>query len=93
MHDMIDRRVQAFLQGCGTAGSNGIWSTQPPDRRLRREYRVLGPDIRMGESKLLRTLLAADQPPAPRALRKALRTTDTHITECIDAARLPLKAA
>jgi hypothetical protein len=33
--------------------------------------------------------LAADPPP----LQKALRTIDIHITERIDTARLPLKAA
>jgi hypothetical protein len=43
--------------------------------------------------RLLRPLLAADQPPAPPPLRKALRAIDTHITARIDAARLPLKAA
>jgi predicted MarR family transcription regulator len=43
--------------------------------------------------RLLRPLLAADQPPAPPALRKALRTIDTHVVQYIDAARLPLKAA
>ena len=43
--------------------------------------------------RLLRPLLAADQPPAPPTLRKALRTIDTHVTYYIDAARLPLKAA
>ncbi|HEY1440788.1 MAG TPA: hypothetical protein VGF65_08105 [Mycobacterium sp.] len=43
--------------------------------------------------RLLRPLLAADQPPAPPPLRKAFRTIDTHIAERIDAARLPLKAA
>jgi hypothetical protein len=43
--------------------------------------------------RLLRPLLAADQPPAPPKIRKALRTINTHITERIDNARLPLKAA
>ena len=44
-------------------------------------------------NRLLRPLLAADQPPAPPALRKALRTIDTHVIQYIDAARLPLKVA
>jgi len=44
-------------------------------------------------NRLLRPLLAADQPPAPIALRKALRTIDTHVVQYIDAARLPLKVA
>ena len=43
--------------------------------------------------RLLRPLLAADQPQAPPPLRRALRTIDTHVTQYIDAARLPLKAA
>ena len=43
--------------------------------------------------RLLRPLLAADQPPAPPPLRKALRTIDIHITETIDQARLLPKAA
>lgn len=43
--------------------------------------------------RLLRPLLAVDQPPTPPPLRKAFRTIDTHIAERIDAARLPLKAA
>src|ERR1700741_2607140 len=43
--------------------------------------------------RLLRPLLAPDQPPAPPALRKALRTIDTHVVHYIDAARLPLQAA
>ena len=41
--------------------------------------------------RLLRPLLAADQPPAPPALRKALHAIDTHVVQYIDAARLPLK--
>jgi hypothetical protein len=43
--------------------------------------------------RLLRPLLAADQPPTPPALRKALRTIDTHVVQYIDAARLPLQVA
>ena len=43
--------------------------------------------------RLLRPLLAADQLPAPPALRKALHTIDTHVAQYIDAARLPLKVA
>jgi len=38
-------------------------------------------------------LLAADQPPAPPPLRKALHTIDIHITERIDRARLLPNAA
>ena len=43
--------------------------------------------------RLLRPLLAADNPPAPAPLRNALRTIDIHITERIDQARLLPKAA
>jgi hypothetical protein len=43
--------------------------------------------------RLLRPLLAADHPSAPPALRNALHTIDTHVTQYIDAARLPLKVA
>ena len=43
--------------------------------------------------RLLRPLLAADQPPAPPTLRKALRSINTHVMQYVDAARLPLKAA
>ena len=43
---------------------------------------------RVGESKLLRTSWLP-MSPAPRKLRKALRTIGTHVTECIDVARLP----
>ena len=43
--------------------------------------------------RLLRPLLAADQPQAPPTLRNALRTIDTHVTQYIDAARLLPKTA
>ena len=43
--------------------------------------------------RLMRPLLAADQPPTPPTLRKALHTIDAHVMQYIDAARLPLKAA
>ena len=62
-------------------------------------YRLTGDGLRFAifytklHDRLLRPLLAADQPPAPLPLRKALRTIDTHIAERIDAARLPLKVA
>jgi hypothetical protein len=41
----------------------------------------------------LRPLLPADQPPAPPGLRNALHTIDTHVTQYIHTARLPLKTA
>ena len=43
--------------------------------------------------RLLRPLLAADRPPAPPLVRKALHTIDIHITETIDRARLLPNAA
>ena len=41
--------------------------------------------------RLLRPLLAADQPPAPPPLRKALHTIDIHITETIDQGPTPIE--
>jgi hypothetical protein len=38
--------------------------------------------------RLPRPLLAADQPPAPIELRRALATIDNHVRGCIDHARL-----
>jgi hypothetical protein len=70
--------------------------TRIPGRNL---YRLTGDGLRFAifytkiHDRLLRPLLAADQPPAPSPLRKALRTIDTHITETIDNARLLPKAA
>jgi hypothetical protein len=70
--------------------------TRIPGRNL---YRLTGDGLRFAifytkiHDRLLRPLLAADQPPAPLPLRKALRTIDTHITETIDNARLLPKAA
>ena len=42
--------------------------------------------------RLLRPLIAADQPPAPADLRQALHVIDRHLDDYIDRARLP-KAA
>ncbi len=74
---------------------NGLITRIPGKNR----YRLTGDGLRFAifytklHDRLLRPLLAADQPPAPPPLRKALRTIDTHIAERIDNARLPLKAA
>ena len=38
--------------------------------------------------RLLRPLIAADTPPAPLELRRALQTIDRHLTSYIDHARL-----
>ena len=74
---------------------NGL-ITRVPGRNL---YRLTGDGLRFAifytklHDRLLRPLLAADQPPAPPLLRKALRTIETHITECIDNARILPNAA
>ena len=74
---------------------NGL-ITRVPGKNL---YRLTGDGLRFAifytklHDRLLRPLLAADQPPAPPPLRKALRTIDIHITETIDQARLLPKAA
>src|SRR6516165_6982352 len=74
---------------------NGLIDRVPGKNR----YRLTGDGLRFAifytkvHDRLLRPLLAADQPPAPLPLRKALRTIDTHIAERIDAARLPRKVA
>ena len=74
---------------------NGLITRIPGKNR----YRLTGDGLRFAifytklHDRLLRPLLAADQPPAPPPLRKALRTIDTHMTQYIDTARLPLKAA
>jgi len=53
-------------------------------------YRLTGDGLRFAifytklHDRLLGPLLAADQPPAPVPLRKALHTIDIHITETID---------
>jgi hypothetical protein len=54
---------------------------------------MAGPVRRQRDCGTLRPLLAADKPPAPPPLRKALRTIDIHINERIDQARLLPKAA
>lgn len=62
-------------------------------------YRLTGEGLRFAifytklHDRLLRPLLAADKPPAPPPLRKALHTIDIHINERIDQARLLPKAA
>ena len=41
-----------------------------------------------GHDRLLGPLLAADQPPAPLELRRALATIDRHVIGYADSARL-----
>jgi hypothetical protein len=81
--------------------AHGPAARQRPHHRIpgKNRYRLTGDRLRFAifytkpHDRLLRPLLAADQPPAPPPLRKAPRTIDTHIAERIDAARLPLNAA
>jgi hypothetical protein len=62
-------------------------------------YRLTGDGLRFAifytkvHDRLLRPLLAADQPPAPLPLRNALRTIDIHTAQTIDRARLLPKPA
>src|SRR4029077_16992762 len=70
--------------------TNGLIPRVPGKNR----YRLTGDGLRFAifytklHDRLLRPLLAADQPPAPVPLRKALHTIAIHITETIDQARL-----
>ena len=74
---------------------NGL-ITRIPGRNL---YRLTGDGLRFAifytkvHDRLLRPLLAADQPPAPLSIRNALHTIDIHIIDRIDNARLLPAAA
>ena len=74
---------------------NGLISRIPGKNR----YRLTGDGLRFAifytkiYDRLLRPLLAPDQPQTPPPIRKALRTIDIRITETIDRARLLPKAA
>ena len=74
---------------------NGLITRVPGKNR----YRLTGDGLRFAifctklHDRLLRPLLAADKPPAPPPLRKALRTIDIHITQRINQARLLPNAA
>jgi hypothetical protein len=74
---------------------NGL-ITRIPGRNL---YRLTSDGLRFAifytkvHNRLLRPLLAADQPPAPPQLRKALHTIDTHIETYIENARIQPNAA
>jgi len=74
---------------------NGL-ITRIPGRNL---YQLTNDGLRFAifytkvHNRLLRPLLAADQPPAPPPLRKALRTIDTHIDTYIGNARILPNAA
>jgi hypothetical protein len=74
---------------------NGLISRIPGRNR----YRLTDDGLRFAifytkvHDRVLRPLLAPDQPQTPPPIRKALRTIDIHITETIDRARLLPKAA
>ena len=74
---------------------NGLITRIPRTNR----YRLTGDGLRFAifytklHDRLLRPLLATDQPPAPPPVRKALNTIEIHIAETIDRARLLPKAA
>src|SRR6201991_4700732 len=69
---------------------NGLIARIPGKNR----YRLTADGLRFAifytkvHDRLLRPLLAADRPPAPTQVRKALQTIEIHITETIDRARL-----
>jgi hypothetical protein len=70
-----------------------------PGHRLSRHRYVLTPDgLRFAifytkvHDRILRPLMASDQPQAPPPLRAALRTIDTEVSRRIAAARLPAAA-
>jgi hypothetical protein len=75
--------------------TNGLIARIPGKNR----YRLTGEGLRFAifytklHDRLLRPLLAADQPPAPPPVRNALQTIDIHVTETIDRAPLLPKAA
>jgi hypothetical protein len=75
--------------------TNGLITPIPGKNR----YRLTSEGLRFAifytklHDRVLRPLLAADQPPAPPPLRNALRIIDIHITDTIDQARLLPKAA
>ena len=74
---------------------NGLITRIPGKNR----YRLSGDGLRFAifytkvHDRLLRPLLAANQPSAPPPLRNALHTIDIHVAERIDNARLLPKAA
>ena len=74
--------------------TNGLITRIPAKNR----YRLTGDGLRFAifytkvHDRLLRPLLAADQPPTPSIVRNALHTIDIHTTQTIDRARLLPKA-
>ena len=74
---------------------NGLITRVPAKNR----YRLTDDGLRFAifytkvHDRLLRPLLAADQPPASPPIRKALHTINIHTTETIEQARLLPKTA
>ena len=70
--------------------------TERPDRATRtfqhlrphRRRATLRRLLHQDHNRLLRPLMAADQPPAPLEVRQALRVLDQAVTEYIDNARI-----
>ena len=91
----IDYTMNQASYDLARLARNGL-ITRVPDKNL---YRLTGDGLRFAifytklHDRLLRPLLAADNPPAPPPVRNALHTIDIHITERIDQARLLPKAA
>lgn len=75
--------------------TNGLITRVPGKNR----YRLTSDGLRFAifytkvHDRLLRPLLAADQPPAPPPIRKALQNIDIHITETMGQARILANAA
>jgi hypothetical protein len=82
-NDLARLRVKGFI-------------TRVPGRHL---YLLTGDGLGIAifytklHDRLLRSLLAADQPPAPPPIRKTLHAIGIHLAETIDQARLLPKAA
>ena len=71
-------------------GINGLITRIPGRNRYRLThdglaFAIFYPKV---HDRLLRPLLATDEPPAPPPIRKALHTIDIHITQRIEDARL-----
>jgi hypothetical protein len=93
--DGIDYTMNRASYDLARLRLNGLIDRVPGKNR----YRLTSDGLRFAifytklHDRLLRPLLAADQPPAPPPLRNALHTIDIHIAERIDNARLLPKAA
>jgi hypothetical protein len=81
-HDLGRLRINGLIER--VEGSN-TWLLTPDGQRVAVFYTKL-------HNRLLRPLLAADQPPAPVELRRALATIDRHVQRYITDARLETAA-